>query len=223
MLQWDCLRRFQETNGFPPSLGGIAFMPMLVKRIIDGTKTETRRVVKPQPIQDVGSFHQPKRGNWDYDPHRKKQPFYYTSPSGKQYPDNFVICTKYDHNFLWVREKIWHYGHYEGRTWVPDNSRPPHYAEDLGQIPRSWVGYHPKPAMFMPFAATSVMLEVKSISLEPLHSITEDQAKAEGVESREHFISLWKGIHELQYGWAANPWVWRITFGVAEVHSVERT
>ncbi len=88
------------------------------------------------------------------------------------------------------------------------------------------------PSIHMPKEATRIWLRVTSIRLERLQSITNDDCIMEGAVKRPHrtkrgdivlhdrykndFGELWDSTLKLLqrewYGWAANPWVWRIEF-----------
>lgn len=81
-----------------------------------------------------------------------------------------------------------------------------------------------RPGIHLPKSASRIWLEVVSIRVERLHDITEEDAKAEGVEtlglypgydvsSRGKFEGLWNLIHG-DGSWDANPWVWVIEFKV---------
>ncbi|WP_205520003.1 hypothetical protein [Pyxidicoccus caerfyrddinensis] len=95
--------------------------------------------------------------------------------------------------------------------------------------------------LFMPRWASRLTLEVVSVRVERLHDITEEDARAEGVErhptengwrnyepephfegvayhttARESFASLWRFLNGAE-SWDASPWVWRVEFKRVEV------
>jgi hypothetical protein len=186
----------------------ILFNGDMVRAILEGRKTVTRRAVKSDLIQSdrapletsPGRFH-----FWCSGEH--------ASPFGAP------------GDRLWVRE-----------TWAPGATRTmyragcnPCYLPPSGR----W-----KPSIHMPRSASRILLEVTAVRVERLQDITEERAKAEGVRAidgmkwhtleeaaagipmRDHtaldaFSALWECING-EGSWAANPWVWVIEFNRVE-------
>ncbi len=87
-----------------------------------------------------------------------------------------------------------------------------------------------RPSIHMPRWASRIMLEITNVRVERLQAITEVQAKAEGVLSCENdidpdgndyspyelFSALWVSINGHE-SWHANPWVWVVEFKRVEV------
>ena len=70
-----------------------------------------------------------------------------------------------------------------------------------------------KPSIFMPREACRLYLGVVDVRCERLHEITEDDAEAEGFDSRAHFEGLWEHLNAKRgYGWDVNPFVWVVDF-----------
>ncbi len=104
---------------------------------------------------------------------------------------------------------------------------------------RTTFAYRTRPSIYMPKWACRLWLEVLEVGVERVQDITLDGARAEGVQipctpdgkallevgsrddpealMRAHYASLWDRLNAKRgYGWFANPWVWRVTFKVAE-------
>lgn len=183
--------------------GPILFGGEMVKAILRGNKTKTRRVVKPQPltIHKYGVFHGDEK-------HFMAHCQYEDSPT-----DRWLRCPYgKPGDTLWVRESwrvvAWsedgicvdyradNYCRKEWlkvpdeemfeRLWVnstddavkaglePDESGM--YRWQPGQAPTRW-----RPAIFLPRWASRINLRITDIRVERLQEITEDDAKAEGV------------------------------------------
>lgn len=94
---------------------------------------------------------------------------------------------------LWVRE-----------TWR-GRAGSVRYRAD-GEARGKW-----KPAIHMPRRFARIVLDVTAVRIERLHSIDDEDARAEGVESRTAFEALWKKINGVE-SWEANVWVWVVSF-----------
>ena len=216
----------------------ILFSAPMVRALLAGTKTQTRRFVKPGPSQ---SF-------LPDGPARNYSRTLVDLKTGEQYPDPVVRFGVSDENEdypcpygrpgdrLWVREP-----HRFGIAW--DKSKPTQippaatirYEADgalRGDIQKIEPG-KARPSLFMRQAFSRLTLEIVEIRLERLQSITEADAKAEGVTptSRNHtaaavayifgakefeahksaYATLWEEINGAG-SWALNPWVWVVTF-----------
>jgi hypothetical protein len=187
---------------------GILFSAPMVHALLAGTKTQTRRAVKARE----GSVHADSR-----------------SPYGR--PG--------DH--LWVRETFFAYGRWEKRynqkkhrdEWrfvdmTRECGHSYQYAADNPDLPvekgrSATPGWYARPALFMPRAASRILLEVVSVRVEHLQAISEHDAIAEGIErdagnTAEWFSSpvdsyraLWERINGTG-SWNANPSVWVVEF-----------
>jgi hypothetical protein len=74
------------------------------------------------------------------------------------------------------------------------------------EMPPRWT-----PGIHMPRWACRLVLDVLGVRVERLHEITDEDARHEGVEDRAGFEAKWKEIYGAE-SWGANPWVWRIEF-----------
>lgn len=233
----------------PPKERPILFSAPMVRALLEGRKTQTRRIAVVQPFLDTF-------GLW--------QVFYPWGEGGHGIYETRAEMERELHNValprcpygkpgdrLWVRENAYIAPH----DWCGPETRD---ATDYNHCPRV-VGYSASmddggeaarnygvkqtPSIHMPRWASRLTLEVESIRLEPLHDITEADARAEGVmpdaeaykamnhlrgqeaaqalprhlrSARDHFAGLWDGINGSRAPWAKNPWVWVVGFKVVE-------
>ena len=206
----------------------ILFSVEMVRAILEGRKTMTRRVIKPQPtdfvmLEDNKLWNAIKmRGT------AQPKPCKYGQPGDR----------------LWVRE-----------TWIPD---PPQdetwdfclYTDgkihNLGVIPKrfrnkdyaiyksTWDGPQLNwiSPIYMPRWASRITLEIVGVKIEQLQDISREDCLAEGMpqytfsmgaisdnppDFRWKFIELWDSINAKRgYSWESNPWVWAIEFKKVE-------
>ena len=194
----------------------ILFKDEMVRAILDGRKTQTRRLVKLPKNHVWGSFF-----------------------DGQICPENDLSSLGYSvdelrcpygkpSDRLWVRE-TWYCDHYRvqrGPYLKPDDM-------DLDTAQRygllvyrasngEWMyeAEQPvwRPSIHMPRWASRITLEITSVRVERLQDISEKDAKAEGAEPAEcchahyhGFGKLWESINGPD-SWDANPWVWVVEF-----------
>jgi len=200
----------------------ILFSTDMVRAIIDGRKTVTRRVIKPKTLGDITGGKPAKRGGYSF----------------LQLPDGGEVSLScpYQADRLWVRE-TWNYGFGDG-VWKEceewdgkiHKERPEKawisYKEDYSDIDvNEWKW---RPSIFMPRWACRIVLNVVDIRVERLQDITEEDSVKEGVCGAETefdqatpimcFASLWDSLNKNRgYGWDKNPLVWRVEFKIAEL------
>ena len=202
----------------------ILFNTEMVKAILDGRKTQTRRVVKFQKDKNEESrIHREMRhatkchdGNWGwtsggnaFDERFLKQP-------GKKCPYG-VPGDK-----LWVRETF-------SFTDFPATgtgfARRKYFYKASGN--KLYPHMKWKPSIFMPREACRIILQIDDIRVERVCDIREEDAEQEGVTKRPEilrfdgtgywytntFSSLWEKINGKRgFGWTVNPWVWVVDF-----------
>lgn len=216
----------------------ILFSGPMVRAVLDDSKTQTRRIVKPQPIGRPwfweGDSVDPEP-QW-FDGYERGR-----APCGAGIEDiNKPIRCPYGQpgDRLWVRE-TWDWRDW---SWNKDCRVRIAYAADGEQADKtSPVGWRPtiynyerwRPSIHMPRWASRITLEVLGVRVERLQDISEEDARAEGVESwaksdaglatlsavgfavpsapRFLFQLLWISING-QDSWDANPWVWVVEF-----------
>lgn len=185
----------------------ILFNTEMVRAILDGRKTCTRRICKDAnecTVPDMEFYNADKR---TYAVHNfaDKEQMEQLSTAERTCP----ICTG---DILYVREtwKEAPKGYYYYEDWQKD---------DIADVTK-W-----KPSIHMPKEAARIWLKVTNVRVERLQEITEVQAQAEGCNSglltgactaRGQFEDLWNSTVKKsdidRYGWDANPWVWVIEF-----------
>ena len=185
----------------------ILFNTEMVRAILDGRKTCTRRICKDAnecTVPDMEFYNADKR---TYAVHNfaDKEQMEQLSTAERTCP----ICTG---DILYVREtwKEAPKGYYYYEDWQKD---------DIADVTK-W-----KPSIHIPKEAARIWLKVTNVRVERLQEITEVQAQAEGCNSglltgactaRGQFEDLWNSTVKKsdldRYGWDASPWVWVIEF-----------
>lgn len=221
----------------------ILFSGAMVRALLDGSKTQTRRVCKSQPysnghgwdgsdIMCHNDYLPPSAMLMDY---REDGTTYTTSNM-----EGWDFCCPYGQpgDQLWVRESFMDL-HGTGVEHHDDSGRRQRYAfaadsppGSYGDEARKGYGLRWKPSIHMPREVSRIQLEVVSVRVERLQSISEADAKAEGClasgwmpsysnpdnagcdESKsavDEYADLWESINGAG-SWAANPWVWVVEF-----------
>jgi hypothetical protein len=214
----------------------IMFSAPMVRAILDGRKTMTRRVFKdaidkrtkelPGAVFKDGSG----KGWVAWFPGTGMT----AEKTARAYPgeDGFKCPYGQPGDRLWVRH-AWY--HHEPPSTNPGNE----HAWDEITMTARWIsgdtvpncrpkldpGYKRRPSIFMPRWASLITLEITDVSVERLQEISEDDAFAEGVAEKvspeeedytlsaeEVFHKLWDSINGKTYPWESNPWVWAIEF-----------
>lgn len=189
----------------------ILFSGEMVRAILDGRKTKTRRVIKPQPDEKTREFSSELVTEaWLAGEIPVKCPF--GQPGHR----------------LWVRESCWAYSGLEpfpSGFVVPPNPHMQHfYGYDDHpelQLMKDKAIVFRVPSIHMPRWASRITLEITKIRVERVQEITNEDAIAEGIAVRdgdlmspkEYFEVLWDKINAKRgFGWDENPWVWVIEF-----------
>jgi hypothetical protein len=214
---------------------GILFSEPMVRAILAGHKTQTRRVCKAayQGREWAGAAY-PARDGWPifWYPGTSKNLHLFT----QQMYEKGVPCPYGGPgDRLWVRE-----------TWSLHDIGKPAYKADATPDELRFYRWHP--SIHMPRAASRITLEIAEVCVERVQDISEADARAEGVlpnwsgdlagwdpethgflgvyrgdeddvegyhrTGREAFAELWDTINGKTYPWALSPWVWAISFTV---------
>ena len=174
----------------------ILFSAPMVRALLNGSKTQTRRVVKPQHLKFFDQSAVDMLGAWD------KRPLPYGQPGDR----------------LWVRETWWHDEEDNSIIYRVDANSD---IVDVNKHETGLAKYNWRPSIFMPRAASRITLEITAVRVERLQDISEADALAEGVTAkktpdacytaREAYAVLWESIND-PGSWDLNPWVWVIEF-----------
>ena len=200
------------------SIKPILFNTEMVRAILDGRKTCTRRLVKPQPDEKhtnplgfvTDSTEKKKAGCFGFGIDEYGGSIQYAKPPYQ--PGDILYVRE-----TWCGLPVNEAGHMRGHTIY-------YYKADGELRPKGWRGtWHP--SIHMPKEAARIWLKVTDVRVERLQEITEVQAKAEGCNSglligactaRGQFEDLWNSTIKKpdlnRYGWSANPYVWIIEF-----------
>lgn len=190
----------------------ILFSTPMVKAILEGRKTQTRRIITDKQV--LATIEVIKNGIEN-------------------------LCKYKTGNTLWVREEHYRYGFWKkngltkkgNQKWVffaaSEDVKYFDNPPDVYRISRDKFNpelrqWYKRLARFMPKSACRIKLEITNIRVERLQDISESDAKAEGVETlglypgynvsnRGKYEGLWNLINGND-SWDLNPWVWVIEF-----------
>jgi hypothetical protein len=197
----------------------ILFSKPMVFAIMDGIKTQTRRVVKPQPDE--------------YAAMQGDQCMLVHDSSPDMHNSELIACPYgKPGDQLWVKETVWVDADTKEFKWYAHQRI--FKVDRVRDNARLW------PSIHMKRAWSRIQLEITGVRVERLQDISEDDAKAEGVESdhtefemiywvegvtgyklseryaasaKEAYERLWESING-EGSWDANPWVWVVEFKV---------
>jgi hypothetical protein len=175
----------------------------MVRALLDGTKTQTRRLCPTQPFEADGLFH--SFYPWGEGGHG----IYETEAEMRAEFDPVVLrhCRWRPGDRLWVRE-TWREGS------VPMGGSIFYRADEPEHVGAGW-----KPSIYMPRWACRLKLDVVATRIERLQDISERDACAEGMGSPltrdckvPKFKELWDKLNSKRAPWASNPLVFVVTF-----------
>lgn len=216
----------------------VLFKDAMIRAILNGTKTQTRRLMKPQPYHLKPGDGLPGIWNWDAGYHGKndKHPLYMVHGESENVSD--LIRDIKLHipppkgnvgDRMWVRE-AWKVHQLEGITGLEYPNIL--YRADsrtrllLGIIVWKYLRDDAtwRPSIFMPKWACRIHLEITRVRAQRIQDISTADCLAEGIDHktmndpRVEFQWLWDSIngkHDLE--WNSNPWVWVYDFKLVEV------
>lgn len=200
----------------------IIFSTEMVRAILDGRKTQTRRVIKvtnPNEWEGINNCRDSECG--------ASVPCYLYRPEATE--GRGIHYPRYDvGDNLWVRETFCEIPYeYERIPIGGGHITLPKYAY-RADSKIDYTGIW-RPSIHMPREAARLFLLVKAVRVERLQDITHVDAQCEGVEMasddelqeygyRAGFKQLWDSLNAKRgYSWESNPWVWVIEFERTEV------
>ena len=201
----------------------ILFSGDMVRAILDGRKTQTRRVCSVQRRlrgggpSDMWVYGPPDSVQWIRCPYGKPGDRLYVRETWALTCDGGWAVSP---STLTYRAG----GDPSIRIIKPDQFSPIGEIEQRpdAEVPGRW-----RPSIHMPRWACRIALEVVSVRVERLQDISRSDELAEGVKTtrstrtgvvyaKESFADLWNSINEKRgHGWDSNPWVWVVEFEVA--------
>ena len=188
------------------------------KLILDGIKTMTRRVIKPQPEMPYAKFH-------------------HLDVIGQAvFTDNSVSRCPYGQvgDRLGVKETHYRYGFWrltgeltasgkDEMEFIPLTDQVRYYDNPPLSVCKGRVltGWYKRPSIFLPKKYIRIWCEITDIRVERVQEISEADIVAEGIKpcfpnqipQTYFFKDLWDSLNAKRgFGWEVNPWVWVISF-----------
>lgn len=208
------------------------FSAPMIRALLAGTKTQTRRLAKPQPPKECGINYM--LGNESWLPVERRSPvrrafeawggdLYARKPQGHLCGLFYIVPRIQPGDRLWVREAWAISTFYDGvapRDLNPE--RVPNWCGIRFAATDERFGIKDRPSIFMPRWASRLTLYVTDVRVERLQDITLGDICAEGLAASiydfrpvqrgfDAWISLWDSINGAG-SWDANPWVAAYTF-----------
>jgi len=206
---------------------GILFKPDMIKAIVEGRKTQTRRVIKPQP-EKLGDIYE------------DASLCYRREGAALIWQDGFAITkSRYQPSeTVYIKEAVAieegytdYFAFFEDTTSIfvhpPESFISKHFLDRMAKYT----------ARTMPAWAARYFIKIKDVRAERLQEITEEDAIKEGCQliartiqpfelkpkphftaperpftHLDHFIGIWDSINKPPYDWNSNPYVWKYSF-----------
>lgn len=213
----------------------ILFSAPMVRALLDGIKTQTRRVVKLPHANPLGKWEPTTFGGPDGGRTRDGKTVSLHAAIWHTRTGDCIGARWLVSDRLWVREAWRTRARFDAVPPRELGNAPIRYEADDGEAaPGDGFWGKLRPSMFMPRWSSRITLEIVSVRVERLQDISEFDALAEGCVLYEaaNYLShggwshdgryvhqtaiasykqLWESING-EGAWAANPWVWAIEF-----------
>jgi hypothetical protein len=196
----------------------ILFSAPMIRALLAGRKTQTRRAIKSAPVNVVSFIGADNLPTWEYGlclTHDRAINKHVRCPYGQPGDQ------------LWVREAFRFDAMWDAR---PPRDVPRLYGGEQSDVfyeARAYDWGRPgrlRPGMFMPRWASRITLNVTDVRVQRLNDTSEADATAEGSQEpslvpligacwseRDAYAKLWEHING-PGSWEANPWVWAVSF-----------
>ena len=213
---------------------GMIFNGEMVRAILDGRKTQTRRIMKVQPQPSKS-----RPGDFWFSSKKLESMVHVSdlAPGNSPISDCHLFFQEHCCPFGTVGDRIW-----VRETWAEAGAGAPdlklYRANYPAHVPTHYENVPPAedvrwtPSIHMPRWASRITLEITGVRVERLNDISEEDARAEGIidggclncgepepcncsnpapDATDAFAYLWQSIYG-QENWNANPWVWVMEF-----------
>ncbi|MCB8475916.1 hypothetical protein KGG49_13595 [Klebsiella aerogenes] len=217
---------------------GMIFNGEVVRAILDGRKTQTRRIMKVQPEPSKS-----RPGDFWFSSKKLESMVHISdfAPGNSPIADYHLFIQEHCCPFGAVGDRIW-----VRETWARYNiDQNSHDLAYRATTPADWPEEGRwRPSIHMPRWASRILLEITNVRIERLNAISPEDAESEGLERTnftgfgdepglpsypepdvyfdplkkqwkeyppEAFAGLWESIYG-EGSWKANPWVWVIEF-----------
>jgi len=201
----------------------ISFLSSMVTAIADGKKTVTRRPLKTQPPD-----------SYYYHGVTGEEVWFYSSPRGQSnVGDYFTLKSSYGKvgNSLLVNEPWLPYKTTDGAGIYYEDGTLLLHSEALKLCNGNGVGFLPakwRSPSSLPNWASRFKIEITSIEVERLHTITDDDIRKEGIyldylcpqteiltqklSRKDLFVQFWDLCYQKSFPWESDPYVWVLNF-----------
>ncbi|HFT1547250.1 TPA: hypothetical protein ACH27V_000838 [Klebsiella quasipneumoniae subsp. similipneumoniae] len=198
---------------------GLIFNSEMVRAILDGRKTQTRRPIKWKQTRftEIGEREDGSKWPWSEDAEHACD-FWHPCPFGAV-GDRIWVRETWSSDFAnyYPNDRVWYAADNNRQLDIDmvDGVRGIYSPESDVHVPFRW-----HPSIHMPRWASRILLEITDVRVERLKSISDGDAIREGCSTADMksgdcvadvFARLWASIYGSD-SWNANPWVWVIEF-----------
>lgn len=202
---------------------GMIFNAEMVRAILDGRKTQTRRIMAPQPADDIERciFPNPEAIGWKSSLRHKHGSTtahfcHYGKPGDRIWVRETFQGPLFDYDLMdsYCKDPT-PFEKPEFCVYKADGVPAPEFYDADDELHCCW-----RPSIHMPRWASRILLEITGVRVERLKSISDGDAIREGCSTADMksgdcvadvFARLWASIYGSD-SWNANPWVWVIEF-----------